>query len=71
MDLNSLIRYANNEMPPPEKRQMEVFLKANPHYIKMLRGLSNLQQRLGPNENIEQFLDAKKKEMKTGIFKPR
>ena len=71
IDIQSFIRYNNDEMSPTEKRRMESFLKANPHYVKMLRGLTNLQQRLGPDEDIEQFLEKKKNAIKPGIFRPR
>lgn len=69
IDIKTLLRYRNNEMSIAEKRELEAFLKANPHYIKVLRGLSNLQERLGPDGNIEQFLEKKKNEIKPGLIR--
>ena len=68
LDINVLIQYINNQLPGKEKRQIEIFLNKNPHYYKILKGLNNMKKNLKEGEDLEQYMERKKKKLQQKIF---
>ena len=68
IDINVLIQYINNQLPGKEKRQIEIFLNKNPHYYKILKGLHNMKNNLKEGENLESYMEKKKKKLQRKLF---
>lgn len=68
IDISVLIRYVKNQLPREEKRDLEVFLRKNPPYQKILKGLEIMQNNLKEGEDIESYMEEKKNKLKHKIF---
>lgn len=62
-----LIKYLEGELPLPERKRLEELLLKNPDYFKILKGLSELEDKLGAG-NLEHFLEIRQRRMKKKIF---
>ena len=68
IDISVLIRYVKNQLSREEKRDVEVFLRKNPPYQKILKGLEIMQNNLKEGEDIESYMEEKKNKLKHKIF---
>lgn len=69
IDISVLIQYINNQLSITEKSKIDIFLRENPHYQKILRGLYVMQNDLRNGESLEDHLETKKQQLKKEIFK--
>ena len=65
MPISTLIKYQTKKLSRNERIEVEAYLKQNPHYKQILKGLAELAKRIGNDEKrIEQFLETKKIDLK-------